>query len=93
MKIMNNSGPMYRIDPCETLPQSDRDVWNLPFEFDFTKKLYSLKCPCDQIFGIPHFYIIVKSTTFLLNLPNLNALRARKVNDDVCYGRLQSRFF
>ena len=69
MKIMNNSGPMYRIDPCETLPQSDRDVLNLPFEFDFTKKLYSLKCPCDSIFGIPHFYILVKSMTLLLNYP------------------------
>ena len=49
--------------------RSDRNVLNLPFEFDFTKKLYSLKCPCDSIFGIPHFYILVKSMTLLLNYP------------------------
>ena len=39
-----------------------------------------LKCPCDQIFGIPHFYVFVKSMTFLLNLPNFKTLRAWKVS-------------
>ena len=31
------------------------------------KRTPLLKCPYDQIFGRPHFYIFVKSMTFLLN--------------------------
>ena len=33
----------------------------------------------DQIFGIPHFYIFVKSMMFLLNLPNFKSLQAWKI--------------
>ena len=46
---------------------------------DSEKKAGTLMCPCDLIFGIPHFYIFVKSITFLLNLPNFKSLQAWKV--------------
>ena len=52
----------------------------------------SLKCLCDQIFGIPNFYLFVKSMTFLLNLPNFKSLRAWKVTfSDGFYTRLYGR--
>ena len=38
-----------------------------------------LKCPYDQIFGIPRLYVFVKSMRFLVNLPNFKSLRAWKV--------------
>ena len=46
---------------------------------NFYIKKFNINCPCDQIFGIPHFYIFIKSMTFLLNLPNFNSLRAWKL--------------
>ena len=53
---------------------------------------HNLKCPYDQIFGSPHFYIFVKSMTFLLNLSNFKSLRAWKVTFfDGFYTRLYSR--
>ena len=49
-------------------------MFNTVFMFNFIASCFflnflitCLKCPYDQIFGSPHFYIFVKSMTFLLN--------------------------
>ena len=44
------------------------------YDHDMLRSLCALKYPCDQILGVPHCYIFVKSMTFLLNLPNFKSL-------------------
>ena len=51
----------------------DSKMYASPRSITAPRKPKDLKCPFDQMFGIPHFYIFVKSMTFLLNLPNFKS--------------------